>query len=136
MLGLVQGTVLKCDTISGVLFVEVLSDSNHGVAYEVFVPNYLLDYSDIEGRWVSLWIFSFVTDTAILFYGFSSYEEKVYFGELLKVKGVGPKVALGVLSACGGDVKALTYNDVLAVRGVGKVVAQRIINKINSLLVV
>lgn len=73
-----------------------------------------------------------VRQDAFQLYGFTRWEEKEAFQALLKVTGIGPKVALSILSAlparelvvavaC-GDVQSLT-----AVNGVGKKTAQRII---------
>jgi len=73
-----------------------------------------------------------VRDDAHLLYGFSSTGEREMFRTLIKVNGVGPRMALGILSGLdsasfaraviGNDVKALT-----ALPGVGKKTAERLI---------
>src|SRR5690606_2872918 len=73
-----------------------------------------------------------VREDAILLYGFESREQKQLFRKLIDVTGIGPKVALGLLSA--GAPEALVqaiqqenYSYLTKLPGVGKKTAQRIV---------
>lgn len=102
-----------------------------GVGYSVYLT--LPARASLRvGEETSLFTCLQVRQDALQLYGFLRWEEKEAFQALLKVTGVGPKVALGILSvlsarelvvavAC-GDVQSLT-----AVSGVGKKTAQRLI---------
>jgi Holliday junction DNA helicase RuvA len=105
----------------------------NGVGYEVSVP--LGTQGRVkpreDGR-VSLHIHTSVREDAIQLFGFATMEEKRTFDKLISVSGVGPKMALSVLSMLtpaelvaaleGNDVKALTK-----ISGVGLKTAQRMI---------
>lgn len=104
-----------------------------GVGYEVSVPlgtqGRLKPRED--GR-VSLHIHTSVREDAIQLFGFATMEEKRTFDKLISVSGVGPKMALSVLSMLSPTelVKAIEGNDVKAltkISGVGLKTAQRMI---------
>ena len=75
---------------------EKLILDTHGVGYEVYIPSYdtLQTGSEIE-----LWIYTHVREDTFHLYGFLLEQEKEAFMRLIKISGVGPKVALGVLSS-------------------------------------
>jgi holliday junction DNA helicase RuvA len=104
-----------------------------GVGYEVSVP--LGTQGRIkpreDGR-VSLHIHTSVREDAIQLFGFATMEEKRTFDKLISVSGVGPKMALSILSMLSPAelVRALEGNDVKAltkISGVGLKTAQRMI---------
>lgn len=69
-----------------------------GVGYLVFLP--LNDLAEVaEGESVKLWVHTSVREDAITLYGFLSESAYKLFEMLLTVKGVGPKIALGILSS-------------------------------------
>lgn len=69
-----------------------------GVGYLVFLP--LNDLAEVaEGEPVKLWVHTSVREDAITLYGFLSESAYKLFEMLLTVKGVGPKIALGILSS-------------------------------------
>jgi Holliday junction DNA helicase RuvA len=102
-----------------------------GVGYEVHVPSSTFAKVPPVGRSTRLHTRTVVRDDGTTLYGFASTEERDIFDLLITVTGVGPKMALGFLSAlspdafrravASGDVDALTV-----VPGVGKKVAQRV----------
>ncbi len=102
-----------------------------GVGYEVFLTTEALSQLPEKGGEVFLHIHTQVREDAITLYGFPEEEEKEMFLTLKTVSGIGPKLALGVLSGIkvgelcsaivGGDVKRLT-----TLQGVGKKTAERI----------
>jgi holliday junction DNA helicase RuvA len=104
-----------------------------GVGYEVRVPvPVVAKLPPPGGRPARLYTRLLVRDEAMVLYGFSSADERSLFDHLITVTGVGPKVALAVLSfltpdalrraVASGDAAALTL-----VPGVGKKVAARIV---------
>lgn len=112
----------------------------NGVGYLVFVP--LSTYSKLPSDGaapVKLFTHMNVREDAIDLYGFLTLEEKQLFELLLSVTGVGPKVALAVLSGL-TPVRfrnAIMQNDVAAlssISGIGKKTAQRIILEVKNKL--
>ncbi len=102
-----------------------------GVGYEVFLSTDGLARLDELGSDIFLFVHTHVREDAILLYGFIEEEEKEMFLILKTVSGVGPKLALGILSgmrvaelcrAIGTkDIKLLT-----SLQGVGKKMAERL----------
>ena len=81
---------------------------------------------------VRVWTHLVVRDDAHLLYGFADDESRQLFRLLLTVRGIGPGLALGILSHLSGDalLAAIATGDaqaLLAVRGVGKKTAQQIL---------
>jgi Holliday junction DNA helicase RuvA len=103
-----------------------------GVGYEVRVPVPALAKLPPLGRKAHVFTRLLVRDDAMVLYGFSSSDERSLFDHLITVTGVGPKVALGVLSVLSPDAlrRAVATGDLAAltlVPGVGKKVAGRIV---------
>jgi Holliday junction DNA helicase RuvA len=102
-----------------------------GVGLRVFVPQPLLGQVKI-GDNIMLQTHLVVREDALTLYGFDSVIDRSLFTMLLGVDGVGPKVALSVLSTLDFDtVQRAIYNDqadiLNRVPGVGKKTAQKII---------
>jgi len=103
----------------------------NGVGYELEAPMSTF-YKITLGAIVTLYVHQVVREDANLLYGFASREERDMCRTLLKVNGVGPKMALAILSgmeadafaACirQGDVTSLTR-----IPGVGKKTAERLV---------
>src|SRR5512138_2422911 len=70
----------------------------HGVGYEVFVPLSTFYHLPEPGGEVSLRIHTHVREEAISLFGFGSDLELQIFERLIAISGIGPKVALAVLS--------------------------------------
>ena len=79
---------------------QVLVDCN-GVGYEVDVPMSTFYNLPVLHERVVLYTQLIVREDAHLLYGFASEDERAAFRHLLKISGVGPKLALSVLSAPG-----------------------------------
>lgn len=95
--------------LKGVL-VEVAADSAlidvNGVGYEILASaNTLSDLQSLLSKEIIVWIHTHVREDAFQLFGFHSKEEKNLFLSLLKVNGVGPKMALSILS--GGRVEQI-----------------------------
>ena len=102
-----------------------------GVGYQVHIPLSSFYSLPDSGR-VRLHIHTHVTDDAIRLFGFLTAEEKAMFGHLLHVSGVGPKLAVNILSniAVGELQQALFHGDLRrlsAIPGIGKKSAERLV---------
>lgn len=78
-----------------------------------------------------------VREDAMCLYGFSNQKEKMLFNDLLLVSGVGPKMAVSVLSGLPIEdiIKAIISSDVKtlsSIKGLGKKTAERIVLELNS----
>lgn len=110
----------------------------HGVGYRVNVP--LGTPGRIETRddgTVSIHIHTSVREDAISLYGFATEEEKRLFNKLTSISGIGPKLALAVLSDLSPSkvIRAIRNSDVKALKqvsGIGKKTAQRLILEMKS----
>lgn len=103
----------------------------HGVGYQVYCANpYALGGHSDEP--VTLYTHQHVREDAILLFGFATREEQSLFRRLIEVNGIGPKVAIGILSA--GQPEAVItaiFQENIAfltkLPGIGKKTAQRLI---------
>ncbi len=130
MIAYLRGTLLE--RTPGRLVIDV-----HGVGYELLIPVSTFSQLPAAGQLVSLQVYTHVREDAIQLFGFGSNAEKALFEKLLSVNGVGPKVALGVLSGLPapelaaaisrGDLARLT-----AIPGVGKKTAERLVMELRD----
>jgi Holliday junction DNA helicase RuvA len=103
-----------------------------GVSYGVFVSlNSLADLPAL-GREAKLLCYTHVREDSLLLYGFSRAEERDAFQALITVSGVGPKLALTVLSGIPvaqliSAIAASDYKRLTVVPGVGKKTAERLV---------
>lgn len=103
-----------------------------GVGYEVLIPLSSYDRLPAEGQRLRIHVYDHVREDDHLLFGFMSAEERRLFILLLGVTGIGPKLALSVLSGLAprdfkaavlaADVKRLS-----SVQGIGKKTAERMI---------
>lgn len=110
-----------------------------GVGYDVHVP--LSTYYDIgdEGGDVSLRIYTHVREDVLQLYGFLTDLERQLFERLISISGIGPKLAIAVLSGVDSRelVTAVQRGDVarlVAIPGVGKKTAERIVLELRDKL--
>lgn len=102
----------------------------NGVGYEIDTP--LSTFCQLQkGQKVTLWTHLVVREDAQQLYGFNDAQEKIIFRTLLKVNGVGPKMALGILSTLSVDmlIHTVEHGDVktlVKVPGVGTKTAERL----------
>ena len=111
----------------------------HGVGYEVEAP--LGVFSDLpeNGQNVAIVIHHQFTQDGQTLYGFSSKAERELFRKLLKISGIGAKVALSILSGASGEELAgyVSTGDVASLTrlpGIGKKTAERIIVELRDKL--
>jgi Holliday junction DNA helicase RuvA len=110
-----------------------------GVGYHVHVP--LSTYYDIgdAGSDVSLRVHTHVREDALQLYGFLTALEQLLFERLIGISGIGPKLAVSVLSGIGSRelVTAVQHADVARltrIPGVGKKTAERIVLELKDRL--
>lgn len=113
------------------LFADFCFINVGGIGYRVFVPLSTRQQLSV-GLNVTLFTSLQVREDAMLLYGFSTQGEYELFIHLTSISGVGPKVALSVLSVMRPDVfcLAISQNDIMAltkIPGIGKKTAERII---------
>lgn len=110
---------------------QVIVDAG-GVGYDVHIPVSTFTALGEEGAIVTLRIYTHVREDALVLFGFLTGDEKAIFEKLISVSGIGPKLAITVLSGLatpdlvaavrGGDVARL-----VRIPGIGKKTAERII---------
>lgn len=124
MISYVSGIVEYVDT-------EKVVVDNHGIGISVFMTND--DLSVIgEGEEVKLHTYFNVKEDAMQLYGFLNRENLEMFKLLLTVNKVGPKIALGILSTCPGDMLKMSIvsgdsKTIASSPGVGAKTAERIV---------
>lgn len=102
-----------------------------GVGFQVFVPSAVREQVQ-PGEAISLSTSLIVRQDMLALYGFESRESRQYFSLLLTVEGIGPKLALAILSTLSPDAirRAIFHEQAevfTRVSGVGKKTAQKIL---------
>lgn len=125
MIGQIRGIILEKQPPQ--LLVDV-----HGVGYEIDAPMSTFYHLPEVGQETVLFTHFVVREDAQLLYGFYSRDERTLFRTLLKVNGVGPKLALTILSSISPTdfVRCVLNNDtnsLVRVPGIGKKTAERLI---------
>jgi holliday junction DNA helicase RuvA len=132
MIGRLSGTLLEKNPPQLLLDVQ-------GVAYEVDVPMSTFYNLPANGERVTLFTHLVVREDAHLLYGFGSENERRAFRQLLKVNGIGAKIALSVLSGLSvaelAQAVALQETGRLTrVPGIGKKTAERLLLELKDKL--
>lgn len=114
---------------------------SHGVGYELDVPMSTFYNLPRTGEPVELLTHLVVREDAHLLFGFLTAAERTAFRQLLKVNGVGPKVALSVLSGLSvddlaGAVAAQDAARLTKVPGVGRKTAERLVLELRDKLAI
>ena len=124
MIAHINGTLIKKTTQSLII-------DNGGIGYEVIAPLSTFYSLPEEDNNVSLHIYTHVREDALMLFGFKTLLEKEIFRMLISVTGIGPKLAINILSGIGPDelLEAMASGDALrlqSIPGVGKKTAERI----------
>ena len=132
MIGRIQGTVLEKS------FPQVVV-SCQGVGYEIDVPMSTFYPLPKPGEAVILFTHLVVREDAHLLFGFLTEGERTTFRQLLKISGVGPKVALSVLSGLSVEDLSAAVADgdsgrLTKIPGVGKKTAERLVLELRDKL--
>lgn len=104
----------------------------NGIGYELEAPMTTFYDLPAEGEVATLYVHMVVREDAQLLFGFSSRQQRELFRSLIKVNGVGPKVALAVLSTLSAQellqcMADEDFNSLCKVPGIGKKTAQRLV---------
>ena len=124
MIAALRGTILSRDTNRVIVDVQ-------GVGYELSISLPTMESLPEEGE-VFFHVHTALRENSLELYGFTAVGEKALFELLLGVSGIGPRLALTILSGISPDrfQKAILQNDLrslTAVSGIGKKSAERII---------
>lgn len=133
MIGWLRGALLSRSSDG-----EILLDVG-GVGYRVLVPTTLLSSLSDPGEQLEIFVHTHVREDAIVLYGFTTVMERRCFEALLGAHGVGPSLALAVMSSLQPDalVRAVMENDIdllCVVPGIGKKTAARLVIDLKSRL--
>jgi len=125
MIALLSGKIMSKSPTETCVLVQ-------GVGYAISIPLSTYERIGQVGEQVTLHTYLHVREDVLQLYGFSGTEEREMFKLLLSVSGIGPRMALAVLSGTsvdslrrhvtGGDIAALT-----SVPGIGKKLAERLV---------
>ncbi|HNY18874.1 MAG TPA: Holliday junction branch migration protein RuvA [Flexilinea sp.] len=124
MISYLEGTVIEKESDSITVMVN-------GIGLKVYVPQSLLGIAE-KGKEILLHTQLIVREDLLALYGFETKEEVEYFSLLMGVSGIGPRLALGILSTVGVDtVRRAVIQDqpdfLSRVPGVGKKTAQKVV---------
>lgn len=125
MISRVRGTLLRRDPDS----VEIMTAG--GVGYELFIPLSVFEKLPRRDETIELLTHQVVREDDVMLFGFLQEGERKLFGRLLGASGVGPRLALALMSTLTPPalVRAITDRDVatlVRVPGVGRKTAERI----------
>lgn len=124
MIGMLVGKVVSVDSHAALIVVS-------GIGYETYMPS--TDLSSLrDGQEVTVYTSLQVSQDSLTLYGFTSQSAKKMFLQVQKVSGIGPKVALSLLSTLNVDrlLKAIeegNISELSSAPGLGKKGAQKII---------
>ena len=117
---------------------QVIVDA-HGVGYDVTIP--VSTYSTLPdaGEPVTLRIYTHVREDIIALFGFAKPEEKVLFEKLIGVSGIGPKLAITVLSGLAAAdlvqyIRSGAVEKLVRIPGIGKKTAERMVLELRDKL--
>lgn len=117
---------------------QILIDVN-GVGYEVDVPMSTFCNLPVEGQPVTLLTHMVVREDAQLLYGFATASERQAFRALIRISGIGPRIALAVLSGMSPNDLADAVEQgntglLTRVPGIGKKTAERLVLELKGKL--
>lgn len=133
MIAQLSGKVIEKDDKSVVLDVG-------GVGYRLFMSTNSLSKVPPKDSSTTIYTYLYVREDVLQLFGFTSLEEKQLFENLVSVSGIGPKVAVAVLSAFSpvSLKKAIITEDldlITAIPGIGKKSAGRLVVELKDKLV-
>jgi Holliday junction DNA helicase RuvA len=110
-----------------------------GVGYELAIS--VATYTELgaEGKEARLHVHTHVREDALLLFGFAELTEKRLFERLLTISGIGPKLAITVLSGISaerlvGAIRAGDYATLTKIPGIGKKTAERVVLELKDKL--
>jgi Holliday junction DNA helicase RuvA len=115
---------------------RIILDQN-GVGYEIQLPTRIASHPMGLGEEKEFYIYTYVREDVLSLFGFSSWNEREIFLQLIKVSGVGAKTALTMLSSLEPSVlvNAIIHRDLItlqSVKGIGKKAAEKIVIELSD----
>lgn len=113
--------------------------SVQGVGYEVQLPMHCFYELPEVGGQVTLWTHLVVREDAQLLFGFNTLDERALFRTLIKAQGVGPKLAMTIMSSLSVEAFVIALSQekmavLTKIPGVGKKTAERLIVELKDKL--
>jgi Holliday junction DNA helicase RuvA len=110
-----------------------------GVGYDVAIPVSTFTHLPEPGAEVRLRIHTHVREDALLLYGFLTQDEKALFERLIGVSGIGPKLAVTILSGLAapeliGAIRRGEVDRLVRIPGIGKKTAERMVLELRDKL--
>lgn len=132
MIGRIHGRLLEKNPP------QILVDVN-GIGYEIYVPMSTLYNLPEIGEEVTLFTHFSVREDAQLLYGFFSKNERALFRLLVRISGIGPKIALSILSGISPQMLSQAVSEqesglLTRIPGIGKKTAERIVLELKGKL--
>lgn len=125
MFTFIKGKIVRKST-------SIVEIESNGIGYEIHTSLRSISAIGEVGQETLLYTSVLLRDDTFQIYGFKSYEEREIFKELIKISGVGPKIALAILSYLDSDefINCVNHNEVdrlMNLPGVGKKTAERVL---------
>jgi holliday junction DNA helicase RuvA len=133
MISRIHGKLVRRDLNS----IEVMTSG--GVAYELLIPLSVFERLPREGQDVELRTYHVVREDSTELFGFLEHSERTLFARLLSASGVGPRLALNMLSTMPPDrlIAAITTKDIATLKripGLGAKKAERLVLELGDRL--
>lgn len=130
MIAFIKGKVISYNMDSVIL-------ENHGIGYRIYMPN---PSNLILNEEVLIYTYQHFREDAQILFGFQNLEDHDLFVRLISVKGIGPKIAMGALSAASSNtiITAIETGDATALKrlpGIGAKAASQIVLDLKGKLV-
>ena len=132
MIALLRGTLLEKHPNQAIV-------ETGGVGYDVTIPVSTFTHLPEAGKEVRLRIHTHVREDALALYGFLTQDEKALFEKLIGVSGIGPKLAVTILSGLAAPdlITAIRRGEVerlVRIPGIGKKTAERMVLELRDKL--
>ena len=133
MIALLTGKIIKKEANHCIIDVN-------GVGYQASISLTTLSQLGEIGNTVTLFIYTYVREDQLTLYGFANEAEKQAFLQLITISGVGPRMALSILSGIPAEDLGFAIGNedlarLTAIPGVGKKTAERIIVELKDKLI-
>jgi len=132
MIALLRGTLVEKHPNQAIVDVG-------GVGYDVAIPVSTFSHLPEPGAEVRLRVHTHVREDALLLYGFLSTDEKNLFERLISVSGIGPKLAITILSGLAAadlihSIRRGEVEKLVRIPGIGKKTAERMVLELRDKL--
>lgn len=107
---------------------------NHGMGYRIFVSGKFLEHISAYGTQIKIYTHMYIREDELTLYGFHSEEELSVFRILIGISGVGPKVAMAILTALtiqelqlaviSEDVKTISKANGVGAKGASRIILE------------